>query len=155
MASVKKRKNLDFATKLKAVQRVEVGEKSSTVADGIGIPGSTRSTLLKNKADIKAKAAEQRTSGACRVRAPAHGKVEKALYASFLEVRAKNIPVDGPMLMDKAKWFAAALECLAYWGRSKKEDVTVAAHGLQRILSEKIQDVKKEDEAGKSLMSRR
>ncbi|KAH6920886.1 hypothetical protein HPB50_028128 [Hyalomma asiaticum] len=34
-------------------------------------------------------------------------------------------------------------ECLAYWERTKKEDVTVTAHGLQRILSEKIQDVKK------------
>lgn len=108
-SSVKKRKNLDFATKLKAIQRVEAGEKSATVADDFGIPRSTLSTLLKNKADIKSKAAEQRTSGACRVRAPAHEKVEKALYAWFLEVRAKNIPVDGPMLMAKAKWFAAAL----------------------------------------------
>ncbi|KAL1473660.1 hypothetical protein MTO96_038535, partial [Rhipicephalus appendiculatus] len=60
MASVKRRKNLDFATKLKAIQRVEAGEKSSTVVDDIGIPRSTLSTLLKNKADIKAKAAEQR-----------------------------------------------------------------------------------------------
>ncbi|KAL1444568.1 hypothetical protein MTO96_045486 [Rhipicephalus appendiculatus] len=60
MASVKRRKNLDFATKLKAIQRVEAGEKSSKVADDIGIPRSTLSTLLKNKADIKAKAAEQR-----------------------------------------------------------------------------------------------
>ncbi|KAH7943877.1 hypothetical protein HPB52_012429 [Rhipicephalus sanguineus] len=65
MASVKKRKNLDFAMKLKAIQRVEAGEKSSEVADDIGIPRSTLSTLLKDKADIKAKAAEQRTSGAC------------------------------------------------------------------------------------------
>ncbi|KAH7957125.1 hypothetical protein HPB52_015585 [Rhipicephalus sanguineus] len=64
MASVKKRKNLDFASKLKAIQRVEAGEKSSTVADDIGIPRSATSTLLKKKADIKAKAAEQRTSGA-------------------------------------------------------------------------------------------
>ncbi|KAH7946652.1 hypothetical protein HPB52_002831 [Rhipicephalus sanguineus] len=83
MASVKKRKNLDFATKLKAIQRVEAGEKSSTVADDIGITRSKMSTLLKNKADIKAKAAEQRTSRGCHVRAPAHGKVEKALYAWF------------------------------------------------------------------------
>ncbi|KAH7972528.1 hypothetical protein HPB52_013106 [Rhipicephalus sanguineus] len=86
MASVKKRKNLHFATKLKAIQRVEAGEKSSTVADDIMMPRSTMSTLLKRKADIKAKAAEQRMSGACRVCAPAHGKVEKALYAWFLEV---------------------------------------------------------------------
>ncbi|KAH7962150.1 hypothetical protein HPB52_014652 [Rhipicephalus sanguineus] len=36
IASVKKRKNLDFAMKLKATQRVEAGEKSSAVADDIG-----------------------------------------------------------------------------------------------------------------------
>ncbi|KAH7942985.1 hypothetical protein HPB52_003055 [Rhipicephalus sanguineus] len=41
--------------KLKAIQRVEAGEKSSAVADDIGIPRSTPSTLLKDKADIKAK----------------------------------------------------------------------------------------------------
>ncbi|KAH9379161.1 hypothetical protein HPB48_011023 [Haemaphysalis longicornis] len=103
MASVKKRRNLDFETKLKAIQRVEAGEESSTVADDIGIPRSTLSTLLKNKADIKVKAAEQRTSEACRVCATSHGKVEKALNAWFLEVCAKNIPVDGPMLMAMAK----------------------------------------------------
>ncbi|KAG0410741.1 hypothetical protein HPB47_012162 [Ixodes persulcatus] len=120
--SVKKRRNFDFATKLKAIQRVEAGEKSLTVADDIGIPRSTLSTLFKNKA------AEQRTSGACRVRAAAHGKVEKALYAWFLEVRAKNIPVDGPMLMAKAKWFAAALEWLQAW------DVELGKSGRRACL---------------------
>ncbi|KAH7938896.1 hypothetical protein HPB52_002184 [Rhipicephalus sanguineus] len=65
MASVKKRKNLDFATKLKATQRVEAGKKSSAVADNIGKPRSMLSTLLKNEADIEAKAAEQRTSEDC------------------------------------------------------------------------------------------
>ncbi|KAH7935057.1 hypothetical protein HPB52_003357 [Rhipicephalus sanguineus] len=80
MASVKKRKNLDFVT-------------NSTVADDIGIPRNTISTLLKNKADIKAKALKQRTSGACRMRAPANGKVEKALYAWF---RMKTISPTTP-----------------------------------------------------------
>ncbi|KAH7955346.1 hypothetical protein HPB52_000381 [Rhipicephalus sanguineus] len=51
MASIKKRKNLDFVTNLKAIQRVEAGEKSSAVADDIGIPRSSLSTLLKNKAN--------------------------------------------------------------------------------------------------------
>ncbi|XP_037516977.2 uncharacterized protein LOC119393868 isoform X2 [Rhipicephalus sanguineus] len=41
-------------------------------------------------------------------------------------------------------------ECLAYWGKEKKEDVTVASHGLQRILSEKIQDVKKKIKQAKA-----
>ncbi|KAH7934610.1 hypothetical protein HPB51_029021 [Rhipicephalus microplus] len=62
--SVKKRKTLDFATKLKAIQLVEASKKCSTVADKFGIPRSTMSAFLKNKADIKVKAAEQRTSGA-------------------------------------------------------------------------------------------
>ncbi|KAH7971671.1 hypothetical protein HPB52_002162 [Rhipicephalus sanguineus] len=82
MASVKKCKNLDFATKLKAIQRVEAGKKSSAVVDDIGIPWSMLSTLLKIKADIKAKAAEQLTSGACRVRAPAHGKLSSLFPAA-------------------------------------------------------------------------
>lgn len=102
----KKRKNLDFATKLEIIQRVERGEKKSSVAEAYGIPRSTLSTLLKNKEDIRVKAAEKR-QGTCRARAPAFEKIEKALYTWFLDVRARNLPVDGPMLIEKAKCFAA------------------------------------------------
>lgn len=105
----KKRKKLDFSTKADIIRRVEAGEKKSSVAKEFGIPRSTLSTILRHKADVKAKAAQCGRSGACRVRAPEYDKVEKALYAWFLETRAKNIPVDGPMLMEKAKWFATAL----------------------------------------------
>lgn len=59
--SVKKHENLNFVTKLKAIQRIQAGEKNSTAADDFEIPQSTPSTLLKNKADIKAKVAEQQT----------------------------------------------------------------------------------------------
>ncbi|XP_037520679.1 tigger transposable element-derived protein 6-like [Rhipicephalus sanguineus] len=105
----KKRKNLDLATKADIIRCVEAGEKKSSVAEAFGIPRSTLSTILRNKADVKAKASQSCHSQACRVRVPAYDKVEKALYAWFLETRAKNIPIDGPMLMEKAKWFAAAL----------------------------------------------
>lgn len=105
----KKRKKLDFSTKADIIRRVEAGEKKSSVAKEFGIPRSTLSTILRHKADVKAKAAQCGRFGACRVRAPEYDKVEKALYAWFLETRAKNIPVDGPMLMEKAKWFATAL----------------------------------------------
>lgn len=88
--SPKKRKTLDFATKLKAIQGVELGGRFSTNTHDFGIPRSTLSTFLKNKAYIKAKTVEQRTSGACHVHAPAHGNVH-TLYAWFLEVSAKNI----------------------------------------------------------------
>lgn len=61
MVCVKKHENLDFVTKLEAIQRIQAGAKNSTVADNFKIPQSTPSTLLKNKADIKAKVAEQQT----------------------------------------------------------------------------------------------
>ncbi|KAH7959222.1 hypothetical protein HPB49_009460 [Dermacentor silvarum] len=40
-------------------------------------------------------------------------------------------------------------ECLAYWGRTNNQDIAVAAHGVLRVLSEKIQDVKKKLKLGK------
>ncbi|XP_064462024.1 tigger transposable element-derived protein 6-like [Ornithodoros turicata] len=115
---VKKRKNLDFSSKLGIIRRVEHGEKKSSVADAFSIPRSTLSTILKNKAEIKVKASEQNRSGTCRVRAPAYDKVEKALYSWFLDIRSRNIPVDGRMLMEKAKCFAMMFEEQNFCGGS-------------------------------------
>ncbi|KAH7958989.1 hypothetical protein HPB49_007064 [Dermacentor silvarum] len=50
-----KRQNLLFAAKLEIINRVERGEKKSDVAAAYKIPRSTLSTILKNKADIRAK----------------------------------------------------------------------------------------------------
>ncbi|KAH7977778.1 hypothetical protein HPB49_003528 [Dermacentor silvarum] len=107
-SSVKTCKDLDFATNLKAIPHIEAAEKSSTVADDFAIPRSILSTLLKNKADIKSKAAKQRTLRACRVHAPAHEKIEKE--SMVFRGPGMNILVDGPMVMAKAKWFAPALD---------------------------------------------
>lgn len=77
----KKRKNLDVTMKLDIIRRVEQGEKESSVVDAFGITRNTLSTLLRNKADIKANAAEQSRSGARGVRIPAFENNEKELYA--------------------------------------------------------------------------
>ncbi|KAH7947393.1 hypothetical protein HPB52_011305 [Rhipicephalus sanguineus] len=124
MASVKKRENLDFATKLKAIQRAEAGEKSLTVADDIGIPRSTMSTLLKNRANIDAKAAEQRTSVACRVRVPAHDKVEKALYAWF------PLPSCRTTRGVCGRFRGSGLQCSGYLSLAG-EDIVAAVAGTQ------------------------
>ncbi|MDD9361381.1 MAG: hypothetical protein PV344_00395, partial [Anaplasma sp.] len=104
-ANVKKRTSLTFATKLEIICRVEKGEKSS-VAEAYNIPRSTLSTLLKTKSDIKAKAERSKNSGARRVRTPAFENVERSLHKWFMDARARNIPVSGPMLQLKAKDFA-------------------------------------------------
>lgn len=76
----KKRKNLDLATKTDIIRRVEAGEKKWSVAEAFSIPRSTLSTILRNKADVKAKAAQSCRSQACQVRVPAYDNVEKVLY---------------------------------------------------------------------------
>lgn len=108
-ANAKKRTTLTFAAKLEAIQRVENGEKKSSVAEAFGIPRSTLSTLLKNKGDIKAKAEKSQHSGAWRVRKAAFEDVEKSLHKWFIDARARNIPISGPMLQQKAKNFAFIL----------------------------------------------
>lgn len=102
-ANAKKRTSLTFAAKLEAIQRVENGEKKSSVTEALGPLRSTLSTLLKNKSDIKAKAEQNQHSGARRVRKAAFEDVEKSLHKWFIDARARNIPVSGPMLQQKAK----------------------------------------------------
>ncbi|KAH7953721.1 hypothetical protein HPB49_011679 [Dermacentor silvarum] len=88
-----KQTTLTFAAKLEVIQRVENGEKRSSVAEACDIPRSTLGTLLKNKSDIKAKAEQNQHSGARRVRKAAFEDVEKSLHKWFIDARARNIPL--------------------------------------------------------------
>ncbi|XP_050037171.1 tigger transposable element-derived protein 6-like [Dermacentor andersoni] len=103
MAAVK-RKNLTISTKIEIIRRVERGEKKSDVAAAYNIPRSTLSTLLKNKADIRAKVDKRPgATDARRIRTAVYEDVEAAVYKWFLDVRSRNIPVSGPIIEQKAK----------------------------------------------------
>ncbi|KAG0433718.1 hypothetical protein HPB47_019664 [Ixodes persulcatus] len=102
-SNAKKRTSLTFAMKLEIIRHVEKGEKKSNIAEAYNIPRSTLSTLLKTKGDIKSKAEHSKHSDARRVRTPAFENVERSLHKRFMDARARNIPVSGPMLQQKAK----------------------------------------------------
>ncbi|KAH7980538.1 hypothetical protein HPB49_017111 [Dermacentor silvarum] len=105
-----KRQNLPFTPKLEIINRVERGEKKSDVAAAYKIPRSTLSTILKNKADIRAKSDKRPGArGARRVRTALYEDVEAAVYKWFVDVRSRNIPVSGPMIEQKAKDLAFLL----------------------------------------------
>ncbi|KAH7974018.1 hypothetical protein HPB49_008413 [Dermacentor silvarum] len=63
-------------------------------------------------------------------------------------VSGRSVPGETTKQLTSAK-VQVVQECLAYWGRTNNQDITVAAHGVLRVLSEKIQDVKKKLELGK------
>lgn len=74
-----KRQNLPFAAKLAIINRVERGEKKSDVAAAYKIPRSTLSTILKNKADIRAKSDKRPGArGARRMRTATYRANSKA-----------------------------------------------------------------------------
>lgn len=102
----KKRKSPDFATELEVVQRVQRGEKRTSVTKAYHIPCSMLCALLKTEEDIRVKATDKH-QGACCVRTVALEKIEKVLYALFLDICARNLPVDEPMPIEKTKCFAS------------------------------------------------
>ncbi|XP_049516428.1 uncharacterized protein LOC119437365 isoform X2 [Dermacentor silvarum] len=63
-------------------------------------------------------------------------------------VSGRSVPSETTKQLTPAK-VQVVQECLAYWGRTNNQDIAVAAHGVLRVLSEKIQDVKKKLKLGK------
>ncbi|XP_049522194.1 tigger transposable element-derived protein 6-like [Dermacentor silvarum] len=105
-----KKQNLPFAAKLEIINRVKRGEKKSDVAAAYKIPRSTLSTILKNKADIRAKSDKRPGArGAQRVCTAVYEDVEVAIFKWFVDVRSRNIPVSDPMIEQKAKDLAFLL----------------------------------------------
>lgn len=96
---------LPLSDKVEIISCVEHGEKKSDVAAAYKIPRSTLSTILKNKSAIRDKARERPNAESRRIHKPAYDKVEKALYQWFLDIRAWNMPLSGPMLQSKARNF--------------------------------------------------
>lgn len=114
--TTKQRQALPLSDKVDIIRRVERGEKKSDVAATFKIARSTLSTILKNKATIKNQARERPNADSKRIRKPAYDAVEKALYQWFLDIRARNLPVSGPMLQSKAKDFAFVLGVEGFTG---------------------------------------
>lgn len=103
--TIKQRQFLPFLDKLSIICQVKNSEKKSDVATAYNIPISMFSTILKNKAAICQKSRNWLNAVGKQLREPAFDKVEKALYAWFLEICAQNLPVSGPINIKEWKWF--------------------------------------------------
>lgn len=109
MEPQKKRKRLTLDEKAAIIRAVTSGQKKCDVAAAHGIPASTLSTILKGKDDILRASSSGNLAHKKALKTTPHGKVEEALFAWFTDVRAKNIPVSGDLLQQKARSFACLL----------------------------------------------
>lgn len=108
----RKRKVLSLELKAKMIQEVADGEKKKKVAERYDVPLSTLSTILKAKNTIIcAVNSSDRSTERKRVKAATYVDVEKAVFTWFMEMRAKNIPMSGAVLQQKALAFACMLGC--------------------------------------------
>lgn len=101
--STPKRKILSLKVKRTIPEDVQRGLKKSVIAKKYDIPPSTLSTIIKNADKTDAALADD---AACanrkNIRKQMYENVEAALFKWFLDARAKDIPISGPILIDKA-----------------------------------------------------
>jgi hypothetical protein len=107
-----KKTAIPLDTKVKILSEVNKGRKKSEVAAEFGIPRSTLSTIIKSGNHIEGKLQSGNVEGARkRLRSATHDDVDKALLQWFRQIREVSLPVNGPILLEKAPALAVELGC--------------------------------------------
>lgn len=102
-----KRKQFSLEQKLKILEKIDSGEAKHSVAKEFNIAPSTLSTFIKDRHKIE----NQIRDGAIgpkrkKIRAAKFEDVDNAVFKWFQEVRSRNIPINGPLIREKALEFS-------------------------------------------------
>lgn len=103
--SLRKRKHFNIEEKVQIISKLENGTPNKDLANKYGVPHSTISTIWKEREKIK-KLFENNCLKMKRARPPKHAKIEEALFKWFKYQKMNNLPVNGPILQQKANDFA-------------------------------------------------
>ncbi len=109
--SSKKRKALSTADKIEILRQYDENTmlKQCELAANLGIPGSTLRTIVSNRKQIEEDA--KNTGGKRqKLRSGKFEELEDILMKWFIQARATNIPLDGPVVREKATQIAAKLQ---------------------------------------------
>lgn len=108
--SAGKRKVLSLKLKRAILDEVRRNVKKTDIARKYDIAQSTLSTIIKNAGKIDAVLDDDVGGGdRKRIRGATYPDVEAALYKWFVDARAKNIPLSGPLMLQKARDLGFAL----------------------------------------------
>ncbi|XP_067942227.1 tigger transposable element-derived protein 6-like isoform X2 [Watersipora subatra] len=103
MASRKQRKAWKPSDKLKIIEEIEAGQKLSAISKRENLPKSTVSTWIKQKDRIRSLC--DQSSSRLRDRSTSHDDLDGVLWSWFRQVRSEGVPIDGPILLEKANKF--------------------------------------------------
>ena len=121
-----KHQEVTLKVKYEALKELEKGRQNKDVANHYAIPGSTLATWKKNKEKIF-DAFENSSLKRQLLKTEIHEKLNETLLKWFTSMRGNNIPINGPILLEKAHEFSKAFDY---------KDFT-ASHGWMRGWKEK------------------
>ena len=98
---------MTLKVKYEALKELEKGRPNKGVANQFSIPGSTLATWKNNKEKIF-EAFQNSSLKRQRVKTGTYEKLNEALLKWFTSMRGNNIPINGPILLEKAHEFAKA-----------------------------------------------
>ena len=107
MAAARKRQRSSYMLefKLKVLDEVDKKVKKADICTRFDIPKSTLSTIISQRSKLM----ELRQSAGPirkRARSAKHGNVDEAVLVWFKQCVAMNVPVNGPLMKQKATEFA-------------------------------------------------
>lgn len=109
-SSTTKRKVLSLKVKCAILDEVRQKIKKTDIARKYGIAQSPLATIIKNASKIDAVLDDDVGSGERKqIRAATYGDVEVTLYKWFVDARAKNVLLNGLILLVQAKRLGFAL----------------------------------------------
>lgn len=131
--TVIKRKALSISDKLNILKKYDEGcaskKKQKDIASELGIPPSTLRTVLKNRSEIE----QNGLVGGSKRQKVKHGKyeeLEEVLLAWFQQARTLSYPLNGSIIIEKAKEIAERLNYTEFCGSTGWLDRFRSRHGI-------------------------
>ena len=104
------RKPVPLKTKYECLKGIEGGKKRADLATKYKVAVNTISDWVRNKDKIVKDYLSGEQSSSMKYKRPSkHERVDKALFAWFVQARSNNVPLCGPILLEKANHFCSSL----------------------------------------------
>lgn len=92
--------------KYKALKEIQNGLSKKEAASRYNVALNTISTQLNNKEKIINAVTKGKKPKTKNLKGGSYDRLDQVVYKYFLNVRSRNIPVNGPMLKEKAMSYA-------------------------------------------------